>query len=344
MANYFEVLKKIQRGKTDPCYLFYGEESYLQATLAKTLKKVVLSSGAADFNYDALDGKEASLSTILASAETLPVMSEKRLVMVKNAMFFSSNKAYQPGNADVEVLVSYLEKPNPSTCLVFMLEGNVDARKKITKLCKRHAVEVELKRLRGNVLTQWIKDMFEAQGKKLDHNAIQLLLTAGNDLTFLEKEIEKMVIYAGEETKITGEIAESCLSQTVQGDIFKLVDAIGERRADEALRRLQQMLLIGEKPLHLLIMIARQLRLMLQTKVLLEQGYSVKQIGGKTGIHPMVLPKIIKQAKNFSVSDLEDAIMEAAAVDRKLKQGFFDAKKELEFLTMKFCDSNGISH
>lgn len=337
MSSYVKVLQNVEQGNIDSLYLLYGEETFLQETLISRLKEKILASGAKDFNYDVMDGREASVASILASAETLPVLADRRLVLVKNALFFSANKSSQLGPEAVEQLVGYFSRPNPSTCLVFTLNGNIDNRKKIVKEFKKHGVVLPLNKLRGNALTRWVKEMFAKQGKDIERDALALLLMASNDLTILDKEITKLSIYAGEDKRITRPMVEECLSQTVQGDIFKLVDAMGERRSDEALRRIREMLLIGEKPMQLLVMIGRQFRLLLQTKVLLKQGYSVKQVGEKTGIHPMVLPKIIKQSKNFTEEELEQAIMDVAAIDRHFKQGYRDLPRELELLTFKVC-------
>jgi len=165
---------------------------------------------------------------------------------------------------------------------------------------------------------------------------LALLLTAGSGLAILEREVEKLLLYAGDAQKITRTMVEACLSRTAEGDVFKLVDAIGGKRPEEAVQRLREMLMVGEAPIQLLVMIGRQFRLLLALKVLLNQGYSTKKAGAKVKVHPLVLPKLVKQSRNFTTAQLEEAIMAAAKLDRQLKRSTVNPEMALELLVLKF--------
>ncbi len=90
----------------------------------------------------------------------------------------------------------------------------------------------------------------------------------GTGFRHLAIELEKLVAYIGEKSQITRGAVESAASHLAESTIFMLVDAIGERRADQALRYLAE-ILREEAPPYVLFMIARQFRMLLRTCTLL---------------------------------------------------------------------------
>ncbi|HEX3033436.1 MAG TPA: DNA polymerase III subunit delta, partial [Bacillota bacterium] len=63
-------------------------------------------------------------------------MAEKRLVIVQDADFFKAKKKPQPSEEETstvgeEAIISYLDNPSPTTCLIFLADEGIDKRKKI---------------------------------------------------------------------------------------------------------------------------------------------------------------------------------------------------------------------
>ncbi len=317
-------------------YLFYGEETYLRRKLVDTIKQQVLSGGAQDFNYDYFDGREVSASQIVAAAETLPVMAPKRLVVTGDAMFFSSQAKYRLNKGDENQLIEYFKAPNPSTVVVFYLKAKPDGKKNIVKVISRQGLVMEMGKLYGDNLAEWLKDMFTQQGKEIERSGLTQLLTVGSDLAVLEKEVEKLVVYAGDAGRVTRNMVEECMSRTAESDVFKMVDAIGAQRSEDAVQYLREILLVGEPPIRVLLMISRQFQLLLSIKVLLDQGYSSKQTAGKLRLPQWLLAKLVKQSRNFTVEQLENAIMAAAKLDRQIKRSTINSGRAMEILILSF--------
>ena len=112
MLKYQELISSLKQGKILPLYLFYGEEEFLiQEALDLIINKVV-DPGARDFNFNTLYCRDTPASELVNLCQTLPFMSEKRLVLARD---FDALKA-----ADLEELAPYLNDPSPSTCLVMV--------------------------------------------------------------------------------------------------------------------------------------------------------------------------------------------------------------------------------
>jgi DNA polymerase-3 subunit delta len=114
-------------------------------------------------------------------------------------------------------------------------------------------------------------------------------------------ELEKLVAYVGERSSITVRDVEAATSHLAESTIFMLVDAIGERRADAALRALAE-ILREEAPPYVLFMIARQFRMLLRTSTLVARRTTTPMLQQALGVPGFVARRYADQARNFPVS------------------------------------------
>ncbi|MDD2401379.1 MAG: DNA polymerase III subunit delta [Clostridia bacterium] len=323
--QYQSVMNSIKRGVISPIYLIYGEEEYLQEMIITDLKKALVSSDIGLFNLDEVDGEKVNITSIVDMANTLPAFAEKRLVIVKNAFFLSTSvKVAEKKNksGEEERLLKYLADPLLSTCLVFWQKGRVDKRKKIYKEIVSAGQTLEIETLKGVDLNTWIVEEAKEMGKKLEPQAIEyMVINLGNKLRNIKSELEKLAIYSGENRNITFQMAKSLVTITTEGNIFNLVDKIGLRKYEEAFVELVNLLKVGEPPVKILFMIARQFRLILLAKDLSKRGYTEKQIALELKSHPFVVKKILKQGRNFSFYELEKSLQLLLESDIGIKTG-----------------------
>lgn len=341
MMDYLGVVKSIERGLISPVYLLYGEESYLIENLIKGFKGLLVNQDTGDFNLDIIDGKTVGLNELVNLANTLPFMADKRLVIVHQADFFKAKKkgGDDEDNTGEKALLTYLENPPDTTCLIMSLSEGVDKRKKIFKLVDKNGQVVDCSPLKGQALEEWISGRVKHHGVKIEKTALgKLIASVGSNLNLLDNEIAKMSNYVVSTRTITLEIVDLMVSRTVENSIFDLVDAIGEKRIERALPIIKELLFQGEPAIRILFMITRQIRLIIQGKVLLEQGYAEKQIAGNLQVHPYVIQKCCKQGKNFTIEELEKALIHLLDVDYSLKTGRLEQNYALETLLVDLCN------
>lgn len=342
--DYQGLVNSLERRLVSPVYLLYGEETYIRDEVINMFRDKLLPPEVQDFNLDILDGRETAPDVIATLAATLPFMAEKRVVIVKEAEFFKSRRKNKDENAEVEkspageqVLLDYLNAPATSTCLVFST-GAVDKKKKLYKAIEKNGQVVEFSPLKGKELNLWLEHRFAAAGKKIEPPAAAELITAvGNNLQQLVGEAEKLISYTGQRTTIKKDDVTTLVGKTVELSIFELVDAVGERRYEKAVRMMREMVIYGEPPVRLLFMIARQFRLLLQVKVLHSTGCVEKQIASKLQLHPYVTGKCIRQSRNFQREELEQSLEKILAADVAIKTGQQEPLPALEILLAHLC-------
>jgi DNA polymerase-3 subunit delta len=340
--NYFDFLRKLKKGEIANLYLFFGVERYLLDSALERLTEAVFQGEKNDFDYESVDARELAMDEIINLAETFPVFSPKRLLLVKGMDFSGvkvrrkdADQQEQTANEGEEILMEYLQNPNPATVLTLIAGEAVDKRRKIYKTFLKAGEVVELNPLQETELRKWIQVKFKEAGFIVGKGETDYLLkTCGSNLFKLQQEIEKCVLFS-QGGEISIEAMEKVVNPAVETSIFTLVDCIGEKNTRGALREVQEILKNGEQPLKVLAMIGRQIRLLRETKVLLLQGYNSSSIANVLEQHPYVIKKVIKQAANFTTVFLDSAWQKLVETDHAIKTGRYKAETAIELLIIQ---------
>ena len=79
-----ELKKRLKEGLA-PLYFLYGEESYLTAHYAAQIaEKAVGKDDMGGFNLQKLDGQSVSFDQIEEAVEALPLMAERKCVVIRD--------------------------------------------------------------------------------------------------------------------------------------------------------------------------------------------------------------------------------------------------------------------
>jgi DNA polymerase-3 subunit delta len=185
-------------------------------------------------------------------------------------------------------------------------------------------------------LPSWIADRAKQSGRQLEPDAVEALIAlVGPGLRQQSLEMEKVFAYAGERTRITQADVEATVSRLSESTIFMLVDAIGEQRADQAVRHLNE-ILREEAPPYVLFMIARQFRLLYRASVLLAKRKPSAVLAEALGVPPFVARRIADQARNFPPAGFPALFARLQGADRAIKTTGH-ARLALEMLIADLC-------
>lgn len=327
--NYQQLKQSLGQGNIAPVYLLYGEENYLIEDVLRSIEQQVLKSGFRDFNYQLFYGEDAPTADIINAALTAPMVADKRLVVVKNV---GQIKA-----AQLNKLSDYAAKPS-STSVLVLIGDKLDSKKAWVKKISSNAVAVRFYRLYERQAISWIMSQTGKEGYRMSPGAAQTLLElSGNDLATLANQLEKLYAYAASEKKISLEDVEQVVGRVKQHNIFELVEAMGNKKLEQALHILAKIMTQGEPPQLVLALIGRQLRHIWRAKCMLAQGDSWERIGPKLGIPKFFLKNFVSQAKRFSSSDLQSAFHNLLIIDIRLKSGTLCPRLSLEILLLDLC-------
>lgn len=316
----------IKSGSFQSVYLLYGEESYLKRQYGQKLRQTLVKSDDT-MNASYYEGKNVNPGEMIDLAETLPFFAERRLIFVENSGVFK---------ASCEELADYMKHIAKTTCFVFV-EDEVDKRSKMYKAVRNAGRVVEFPRQGQEILTRWILSRLKRENKKITQPVLQLFLEkTGDDMEYIDRELEKLFCYTLEREVISEEDVEAvCVGQTT-GKIFEMVDKIAEKKQKQALELYYDLLALKEPPMRILFLIARQFQILLQVKDLKRQGYDNKFIASKAKIPEFAVRKNAAQAGRFKTDQLKEAVADCVQTEEDVKTGILNDRMAVELLIVRY--------
>jgi DNA polymerase III subunit delta len=223
-SNVKKILTDLRASKYAPVYFLEGEETFYIDQIADFVEKNALSEAEKGFNQVVVYGKDAPMATILTHARRFPMMAQRQVVIVKEAQDIPDlNK--ETGS---KLLLDYLNKPVPSTVLVFCHKHKtLDKRRELGKRIGQLSVCVSTKKMYDNQLPEFIDEYAKDKKIPMESQAIQALCEfVGNDLHRLANEIDKLVISLAPGESITAERVMNQVGVSKEYNIFELQKAI----------------------------------------------------------------------------------------------------------------------
>ena len=242
--NYKEIISDIEKKLFHPVYFLCGEEPFYIDMLTSAIEKSVLDETEREFNQFVFYGRENNLATILDAAYRFPMMANYQVIIVKEAQDLkdltprAKEKSKGKDDEKENLLVSYLEKPQKTTVLVFCYKyKTLDKRTTLVKKLDKSAVLFESKKLYENQVPAWIENYLKDKGVVIGHKALALLTEyLGNDLSKISNELSKLMINIKPPAEITVDDIEQNIGISKDYNVFELHNALGSKDAGKAMR------------------------------------------------------------------------------------------------------------
>lgn len=314
----------------------YGEDSFRSRLKLKEFKEKFIREVDPDGNsLVTIDGETTNLSKISDATNSASLFCRKRMIVVENILK-NKSKIVQDEVAD------FLKKQEKGqdNILIFWDEHSGEKLGKnrlfnfLRKAGENKFVQT-YEPLSNSALATWVKSEIAKRGGNITPQAVtELCALAGNDLWFLNNEIDKLIAYRkGEE--ITEEDIRGMVRGRIDENIFALTDAIAARNKALTMELIYHELDAGAAETYLLFMILRQFKILLQIKVGLEEGLAGRDLAQHLKLHPFVVQKSSSQVRNFSLELLKRIISKLVEIDSGIKTGREDLLTALNLLFVK---------
>ena len=311
--------------------LFEGEEEQMKQDALAALRRSLLPEGLEEMNELLLEDPEPD--QVIAAAETLPFMADRRLVIIRDHPALSGRS-----EAD-DRLVSWLPSVPASALLIFYCTGKPDARKKLFTAVKKLGGIVSFNRLAGTELTRFITDTFRAAGKECDsRTADYLVFTVGNDAALLRSEIEKIAAYAADRPSVTAADVSALATPSIECTVFQLVDAVVAGQKKRALILMRNQLLNGTDPAAILSLLLRQYRFLQHIKIMQYEKKSRDFMREALGVPPFALDQYLRQASAYTGGQVKQAVALCFNMEFGFKSGKLLLDSALEALILKLLN------
>ena len=331
-------------------YILRGDDHQAIDSHLDTFFSSLGQADMAEMNTTRLDGKSATLNDLRAAVLALPFLTERRLVIVEDALQPYSGRGNQKARED---FLALMESLPPTTALVLVVP---DTPKyfyhsgltwqtlkdnhwliKWVKTVGRRALIIDCALPTEERMPVWIQNKAVDLGGQFTNQAAQLLRDfIGNDTRQALQEITKLLTFVGFERPVEGNDVELLTVRDYQSDIFEMVDAIGNCEGQKALELLH--ILLGETDfISLFGMVIRQFRLLIQAREILDLGGTDRDLIQTLGLHPFVAEKIWAQAHQFDLPSLEMIYYHLLEIDLGEKTGRMPGELALDVLIARLA-------
>lgn len=310
-------------------YILHGDDPVEIAKFVDGLAAKAAESGMGDLNLSRLDARSDSDSDLRTAAMAMPFLAERRVVILEQAqvrLVKGSEERFKP----------FLDQVPPSTALVLVIHDEYEgtgARKGWHALPSNHWlwrwIESAGKRCHYKACRQpdqedmpyWIRKKAEALGGQFSQAAATTLADQiGNDTQLATQEISKLLTYVDGARAVEPADVQLLTAAGGQVSVFDMVDALADGDAKAATRLLRG-LLDASDPFSLFGMVVRQIRLVIQTREILDEGGGADTIMRDLSVPNFVARKLSNQAARFSLERLRRVYHRLLELDEGAKTG-----------------------
>ncbi len=324
-----------------PIVVVYGDEPHRKNTiLTRALDSLLppeIDRSLALTEYDGSRSEDKggpSLAHVLEDLATLPFLSDRRVVVVREADSFVT--------AHRERLERYLEKPSPTGMLVL----ECLRFPKTTRLYKAAvgcgAQLHECKKLTSRELVGFVAAEASRHQKRIDPPAATRLIDlVGQDAGVLAMEIEKLALYAADRSAIGDQDVCDLVGQSREEKIFAVMDAAAHGRVGDAVHLWHEVLSTDPEAAYKAVGgIAYKVRQWLLAHRMLAEGTDITAIASK-----MMMWKRESELgtllRKLSPEVLRRFLAAIAQLDSQAKSGARSIEKGVEVLLIQLATAAG---
>lgn len=317
-------LERSLRESPLPVYLLLGPERFLRDTAARSISEVALHGTLLrEFNESSFNLQRDSVHSAIAAAEQLPMMSERRVVRIRD---FGRLR-----DSDEETLIRYLNNPSPATVMIFIAD-ELDKRKKSTKSLLDNCVVVDFPPLKDAEARAWAKSRLKELKVTADDAVLsEIIGLVGTDVQTLFNEIDKLASAVADSGRITAEVVDDLIGRSRELSNFELGDHLMANNRKRALETLHRLLDDGAEPVMLIGLIAGNYHRLALAKALLAKG-GREEVFRNVSLPPFKRDAYIANLQRNDAAKIARGLQLTAAADLAIKTSQATPRLQLELL------------
>ena len=273
------------------------------------------------------DLEEVALANALEDLDTYSFLSSKKVIIIKNIL---SSLALEN---EKKHLIKYLENPSSDNLLI-MTSDKMDAKTFSKKL--KSLKTLEYQKLETNPVS-FAKNILD--GYKISNMDLSYLAElCNNDITKLNSECEKLMMYKIDTKEIAREDITNLVVKKL-GDsneiLFSLAKAIMSKDKRQALKLYNDLKAYQIDANSIIGLMASQMKLVSQIKVLKEKNLNVSQIQQNLNLKSSYqVKKLSEYIYSYSYNDIKTFFNRLFNLDYSIKTGKVDSSNAIELLIL----------
>jgi DNA polymerase III delta subunit len=288
--------------------LFYGTDSYRLRQAMQAATADVRAAGPC--HLLTINGADDDAGQCLQEAGSAPgLFGERQVVVISNVAVVPDVKRFLKNVGDMEVIAS-----QDMSRLDAAGKRKTDALAKLIPAAERYDA------LEGAERLAWMSAFCRERGRNLAPDAAaELVRRSGADTWALAHELEKLCAYA--EQTVDEAAVQALVTLPTTYDEWEFSNALAARDKRAALAALWRRLRSGVVEHQLIGLLAAATRTLVTVNEGVHRGLSADAIAKAAGLHPFVVRKNMRSARDADGAALQALHVRIARLDRDTKRG-----------------------
>ena len=294
-------------------YLLLGPEAGKRNVFIDKIRKalVVDNNPPEEYRFYSF---ETPIRNIVSLLQNGSLFASRKLVIYHGAEDISRKD-------DIALLSGYIKKPSPEGVLL-LVSDKMSVEKKISD-CVGPAGTQKFWELFDNEKAGWVVNCFRRRNARISTEAVNVFLElVENNTQEFERECGNLCAFLGENAEVTVQDIENHLYHGKAETVYSLFEAVCSLDFERTLDVLNKLLLEGNAPVQILIVLVREFRKLYSYRQLLDKNFSAEEAFSRLRIIIKRSQKVYAiGAKNFSADELENIIIFGTDCDEELRSG-----------------------
>lgn len=337
---YRRIQRDLEAGDLPGVLLMYGREQYLVDWAINRMVSKFINPATKTMDYTTIDeddlGDRNISDAIISASETLPLFSDKRVIVVRTNKLFSAESG-----SEVESLIYYIGDIPKTTLLIFRSE-EVNLKKKLVATIAKVGRSYEFDGLTREDLSSFISKRFKAAGMAVSNSVMRIIIEktgyfnrdSNYTLYTLNNDVTKMISLTRADGSTS--VTETNVRQTIDGDLessaidFMNFLCVGEK--ERAFMLLNNILDGDNDAFALIAFMVSQFELLLGIRELIDVKVAPSIIQGQLNIPKWRYDKLRPYALRMSRDKIRDILKKIYEIDRNIKTGVLSGRIAIEMI------------
>jgi len=300
-------------------YVFLGSEVNI---LKSRINEVINDSKIS--NIIKLEYGLVDFIDILNESNYVDLFGEKKLIIVSNFSFKKINEKEE------EMLLKYLDNSNDNIIIFKCIDESLDSRRKFIKVINEKCKVIKCEKLDYKSLHSYISDIFKENKKKITFNQVKNILDLceyNTDITI--NEVEKLLIYKGDDNLISDEDINNVISKSSDKEIFNLLKNVMQRDIASCFNSYKILKSYNIDEIVIIDSLSKQFRMLYQTKVLISD-MDTFGVAKYLNTKEYTIKKLLPYIEKYDEEEIMNVLFKLSEMDSDIKLKGLDKTKVLE--------------
>ncbi len=328
-----ELFKDIKQKNIANMYFLYGQEKYFISQAVLQIRKKVVDESFEGFNLNRVNGEKIDLSEFEDMTDSLPMMAEKRCIILKD---LDLEKLSKP---DFDKFIDIVKNISETTVLIIYQDlVLVDMKKsskykKLAELVAKNGVVCDFALKDKQTLKRMLCQRASKAYIELDMKTAELLIDrCSSSYMVLINELDKLISYVGE-GEITKAHIDECSIKSIDSSAFDLAKSILTNNFDRAYVLLDELFYLRQEAVAILSALALAFADIYRAKCGVISSKSVDEVTADFNYpknRQFAVKNAFRDVRNFSIEHIRVCIEALYDADIQLKSSKLDNKLILE--------------